>query len=71
MIQLAMKLTGVTDPAHVVNVGDTPLNLQAGTSAGCGVVIGVLTGIHRRERLEQEPHTRLIASSSQLSGLFQ
>jgi phosphonatase-like hydrolase len=71
MLQLAMKLTGITDAKRVVNIGDTPLDLQAGTSAGCGMVIGVLTGMHTRERLAREPHSHLIASVSELSGLFE
>ncbi len=30
MILLAMKLTGVDDPAQVANVGDTTLDLESG-----------------------------------------
>jgi phosphonatase-like hydrolase len=66
MIQLAMKQTGVSDPSRVVNVGDTPLDLQAGKAAGCGGIIGVLTGVHPRERLEREPHTKLTESVAKL-----
>jgi phosphonatase-like hydrolase len=71
MIRVAMKQTGVTDPKVVVSIGDTPLDLQSGTNAGCGMVIGVLTGMHTRERLELEPHSYLIASVSQLTGVFE
>ncbi len=36
MIKLLMKNLGVTRPANVVKVGDTPADLEEGTSAGCG-----------------------------------
>lgn len=71
MIEIAMKETGISDPSLVANIGDTPLDLQAGTNAGCGLVIGVLTGIHKRERLAKEPHSHLIPSVSQLPGVFE
>jgi phosphoglycolate phosphatase-like HAD superfamily hydrolase len=71
MIQIAMKLTGVMDPLKVANVGDTPLDLQAGTAAGCGMVVGVLSGMHTRERLEKGPHTRLLESVAALPELLQ
>ncbi len=32
------------DPADVVMVGDTPADLAMGREAGCGLVVGVLTG---------------------------
>ena len=51
---------------EVVNVGDTPLDLQAGTNAGVRDVIGVLTGQHTKERLEREPHTALLPSVEDL-----
>jgi phosphonatase-like hydrolase len=70
MIFKAMHLTGVTDAANVANVGDTPLDLQSGTAAGCGVVVGVLTGVHTRQRLEKEPHTHILSSLAGIPGLF-
>ena len=66
MIQRAMQLTGISDSKDVANVGDTPLDLQAGNAAGCGIVIGVLTGVHTHERLQREPHTNLLDSVADL-----
>jgi len=66
MIFRAMELAGVESVAEVVNVGDTPLDLQAGTNAGVRGVVGVLTGMHARERLMGEPHTHLIANVAEL-----
>jgi phosphoglycolate phosphatase-like HAD superfamily hydrolase len=39
-------------PAAVAIVGDTPVDLAMGRSAGAGRVIGVLTGVGSREELE-------------------
>jgi phosphonatase-like hydrolase len=66
MIFRAMEVTGVRGVKEVVNVGDTPLDLQAGTNAGARGVVGVLTGFHARERLEREAHTHILASLAEL-----
>ena len=66
MILAAMKRAGVTDPARVAKVGDTPADLQEGTAAGCGFVIGFTNGSHTRGELEAHPHTHLIASLREL-----
>ena len=70
MIFRAMEQTGVTNVREVMNVGDTPLDLQAGTNAGTGAVVGVLTGAHAREELEHEPHTHIIKSVEALPELL-
>jgi phosphonatase-like hydrolase len=69
MILKAMQLTGVADSKKVVNVGDTPLDLQSGTAAGCGMVVGVLTGMHTPERLKREPHTHLMDNINEVPAL--
>jgi phosphonatase-like hydrolase len=71
MILRAMATTGITKPAQVINVGDTPLDLQAGTNAGVRGVIGVLTGAHGRERLQREPHTHILSSVADLPSLIE
>jgi phosphonatase-like hydrolase len=71
MILRAMATTGITMPAQVINVGDTPLDLQAGTNAGVRGVIGVLTGAHGRERLQREPHTHILSSVADLPSLIE
>ena len=68
MINLVMNQTGISDAARVLTIGDTPLDLQSGTAAGCGMVVGVLTGMHTPERLGREPHTQLLASVADLPG---
>jgi phosphonatase-like hydrolase len=57
MIFHAMEAAQVTDVSQVINVGDTPLDLQAGVNAGVRGVIGVLTGTHTEERLRGDPRT--------------
>ena len=66
MIVLAMKLTAVTDPATVANVGDTTLDLESGARAGVKWNVGVLSGAHAREALEGAPHTQIIESVAAL-----
>lgn len=55
MIFHAMEQSGVYSVNEVVVVGDTPLDLQAGHNAGVRGVVGVLTGMHKRERLLGDP----------------
>ncbi len=56
----AMHRLGVDDPRSVAVAGDTVSDLQAGTAAGAGAVIGVLSGAHDRATLERAPHTAII-----------
>jgi phosphonatase-like hydrolase len=57
----AMELTGVTNPAAVAKVGDTPADLEEGAAARCGLVVGVTNGSHTLEELRRHPHTHLIS----------
>lgn len=66
MIFRAMEAAGATSVREVINVGDTPLDLQAGMNAGVREVVGVLTGVHGRERMQREPHTCLLANVADL-----
>jgi phosphoglycolate phosphatase-like HAD superfamily hydrolase len=71
MIFRAMETAGVDDVRQVMNVGDTPLDLQAGNNAGVRGVIGVVTGAHDEESLRQEPHTHILASIAELPALME
>ncbi len=71
MIFRAMEATGVTSVQDAMNVGDTPLDLQAGTNAGVQAVVGVLTGLHKADRLRREPHTDLVPSVADLPMLIE
>ncbi len=69
LIFRAMEMSGVISVQQVANVGDTVLDLQAGHNAGVRYNIGVLSGAHKREQLEQEPHTHLLSSVAMLPAL--
>ncbi|MFO0952383.1 MAG: HAD hydrolase-like protein [Isosphaeraceae bacterium] len=65
-----MSRLGVTDPKTVAKVGDAPADLGEGTSAGCGWVVGVTWGSHRRDQLAAHPHTHLVDTMDELSALL-
>jgi len=70
MIFREVEAAGVENVKEVINVGDTPMDLQSGSNAGVVGVVGVLTGAHGRESLEQEPHTHIICSIAELPDLI-
>lgn len=70
MIFRAMEVTGVRDAAKVMAVGDTPLDLQAAHQARTGAAVGVLTGVHGRERLQREPHTHILESVADIPKIL-
>jgi phosphonatase-like hydrolase len=71
MIFQAMEASKVDDVRDVLNVGDTPLDIQAGKRAGVLGVVGVLTGVHKEARLLQESPSHLISSVADLPNLIQ
>lgn len=70
MVHRAMERTGATSVARVLTVGDTVLDLEAGTNAGAGLVIGVLSGGVPRAVLEAAPHTHVVDSVADLPALL-
>ena len=70
LIFQAMQKTQVEAVARVVTIGDTALDLRAGTNAGAGWVIGVLSGAHDAETLGRTPHTHLLSSIAELPNLL-
>jgi phosphonatase-like hydrolase len=70
MILHLMQKLGVGDARAVAKVGDTPSDLEEGTAAGCGWVIGITSGTHTREQLAALPHTHVIDRLVELSALF-
>jgi phosphonatase-like hydrolase len=70
LIFRAMEAAGATSVHRVMNVGDTELDLRAGWNGGVGWNVGVTSGAHPRERLEQAPHTHLIESVASLPELW-
>jgi phosphonatase-like hydrolase len=70
MLFHAMESARVNDVASVAAVGDTPLDLQAGTNAGLRAVVGVLSGVGTAEALRREPHTHILPSVANLPALL-
>jgi phosphonatase-like hydrolase len=70
LIQRAMTALGLTDPARVAKVGDTPADLEEGMRAECGMVIGVTQGSHSAEQLRACQHTHLIGTVAELPALL-
>jgi len=70
MIYHAMEQLGILDVRQVMKIGDSPADLEEGTNAGCGEVIGVLSGAHTATTLGAVRHTRLLQSVADLPALF-
>jgi len=70
MIFHAMEAARVQRVSEVIAVGDTPLDLQAGTNAGLRGVVGVCTGAFTREKLRSEPHTHILPGVASLPALL-
>jgi phosphonatase-like hydrolase len=66
----AMEATRIYSVHQVANVGDTVLDLQAGHNAGVRWNVGVLSGAHDRQLMEQAPHTHLLESIKALPSCF-
>jgi len=69
MILTAVLRLRIDDVHRVAVAGDTASDLLAGWRAGAGIVAGVLTGAHGRADLEAVPHTHILSSVADLSGL--
>jgi phosphonatase-like hydrolase len=70
LIFKAMELAGVQDVSRVLAAGDTANDLGAGTAAGAGFVVGVLTGGHDALALGRHRHTHLLAGVQDLPTLL-
>ncbi|MBN9517161.1 phosphonatase-like hydrolase [bacterium] len=69
MIRALMARLGLADPKTVAKVGDTAVDMDEGTNAGCGLVIGVTTGAYTREQLVARPHTHVVPSVAAVPDL--
>ncbi|HVK19768.1 MAG TPA: phosphonatase-like hydrolase [Actinokineospora sp.] len=70
MIFHAMERTGVRDVSRVLTAGDTVRDLEAGTNAGAGIVVGVLSGGLDATALGAVRHTHLLPSVADLPELL-
>ena len=70
MIFQIMEHLEILDVHQVMKVGDSPADLEEGFNAGCGEVVGVLSGAHTAATLGSYYHTRLLASVADLPAIF-
>jgi phosphonatase-like hydrolase len=70
MIHELMSRCDVRHPRKVAKVGDTPVDLEEGYQAGCGLVVGVVGGTHTRQELEAYPHSHLVDTIRDLPALL-
>jgi len=70
MITELMRRFGISDPRSVVKVGDTPVDIQEGRMAGCGLVVGVTTGSFGRGALASFSPDHVIESLDELKSLI-
>ncbi|MCH0540447.1 HAD hydrolase-like protein [Streptomyces sp. MUM 203J] len=67
MVLAALLRTGaVDDVRHITVAGDTAYDMLSGVRAGAGLVAGVLTGAHDRERLAAHGATHILGSVTEL-----
>ncbi|WP_105036331.1 phosphonatase-like hydrolase [Cryobacterium aureum] len=66
----ALLRTGASSVAAMVVVGDTASDMLSGLSAGAGLVVGVLTGTHDTDTLEDAGADVVIASVADLAELL-
>jgi phosphonatase-like hydrolase len=69
MIHLLMTRLGIAQAGSVAKVGDTPIDLEEGINAGCGLVVGVTTGSFTRRDLERYENARIVDSVADVPGL--
>jgi phosphonatase-like hydrolase len=60
MILLAMKQFGIADAQEVAKVGDSIIDIEEGKNAGCSLNIGITTGAHTFEQLQQAKPDHII-----------
>lgn len=70
MIYHAMEELDIQDISRVLVAGDTPRDLEAGTNAGAGFVVGVLSGASDEAELSAHKHTHLVSSVADLPRLL-
>lgn len=70
MIQTIMQQLQIEDPATILKVGDTEVDIQEGRNAGCGKVISVTTGAYNRAQLSLHKPDTIIDSLQELPALI-
>jgi phosphonatase-like hydrolase len=69
MIHAAMVHFGITDPAAVVKIGDSIIDIEEGKNAGCGIAAGITTGAQTAGQLVTASPTHVLDSLDELLQL--
>lgn len=71
MVLAAFLRTGAVDGVQQIAVaGDTSYDMLSGVRSGAGIVAGVLTGAHDKQRLQTHGATHVLGSVAELPGLL-
>ena len=70
MLNFAAKQLMISTPGNTMVVGDTAADMQAAIAFGAGQVVGVLSGAHDRETLQNAGATEIINSVANLPSLI-
>ena len=70
MVYNAMELTGITDAASVLKIGDSGIDIEEGKNAGCGLTVGITTGAQTREQIALAKPDYIIDSLLELPSLL-
>jgi phosphonatase-like hydrolase len=70
MLNMAVEVLGVINPANVIVLGDTASDMHAAVAFGAGQAIGVLTGAHNEQTLNDAGATSVINSVADLKSLI-
>ena len=71
MIRRIMAATGIEDPRNVIKIGDTPVDLEEGRNAGCGLTLAVTNGSNTIEQLQGYSNDGLLSSLLELKECLQ
>ncbi|SDD56463.1 phosphonatase-like hydrolase [Pedobacter soli] len=70
MILLAMKQYEIADGSAVMKVGDSSIDIEEGQNAGCSLSIGITTGAHTREQLQNAKPNAVIDHLMQILDII-
>ncbi|MFD7749881.1 phosphonatase-like hydrolase [Streptomyces sp. NPDC059698] len=65
-----LRTAAVDDVRRIAVAGDTSYDMLSGVRSGAGIVAGVLTGAHDRERLTRHGATHVLGSVAELPDLI-
>ncbi|MCG5215536.1 HAD family hydrolase [Streptosporangium soli] len=70
MVLTAVLRLGIDDVRQVAVAGDAESDMLCGSRAGASAVVGVLTGVHSKERLLRGGATHIVDSIADFPGLI-